>query len=156
MERKITRNGIRVRIAVQIRSRLDNLGDMKDMTILVAVPEKVNGDTIQLTRGGNHNSTTTTSNNNNNGVWDDLKRTITWKFPNLVKGQSELVVAEAELWHPPAADEDETPFPVMFRCSSTSDSITSLDWKVAQVSGSPSHLTAAAIKRDFRILHRLP
>ena len=152
VERKITRNGTRVRIAVQVRSRLDNVGDMKDMTILVSVPEKVNGDTIQLTRGGNNNN----NNNSNNGVWDDLKRTITWKFPHLVKGQSELVVAEAELWNAPATHEDETPFPVMFRCSSTSDSITALDWKVAQVSGSPSYLTSAAIKRDFRILHRLP
>lgn len=131
-----------MRIAVQIRSRLDNAGDMKDMTILVSVPEKVNGATLQLARG--------------NGVWDELKRTIKWKFAHLVKGQSELVVAEADLWNAPGVDEDETPFPVMFRCSSISDSITSLDWKVAQVSGSPSHLTAAAIKRDFRILHRLP
>ena len=142
MERKITRNGTRVRIAVQIRSRLDNAGDMKDMTILVAVPEKVNGSTVQLARG--------------KGVWDELKRTIKWKIPHLVKGQSELVVAEADLWRSPTVDEDETPFPVMFRCSSICDSITSLDWKVAQISGSPSHLTTTPTKHDFRLLHRLP
>lgn len=142
MERKIIRNGTRVRIAVQIRSRLDNQGDMKDLTILVAVPEKVNGSTIQVQRG--------------QGCYDELQRTIKWKIPHLIKGQSELVVAEADLWKAPQSGEDETPFPVMFRCSSVNDSMSCLEWKVAQVSGSPAHMTTATAKHTFRLLHRLP
>lgn len=90
-----------MRIAVQVRSRLDNLGDMKDLTILVAVPEKINGSTIDITRG--------------TGAWDDVKRTIKWKVPHLIKGESTLVIAEAELWNMPTVDDDETPFPVLFR-----------------------------------------
>jgi hypothetical protein len=143
LERKITRSGNRVRIAIQIRSRLDNLGDMIDLTILVAVPEKVNGNTISIERGSS-------------GVWDALKRTIKWKIPHLPKGQSELVIAEGTLWNKPEPGEDETPFPVMFRCSSVADPITSLEWKVAQVSGSPSHLTVPSVDHSFRLLHRLP
>lgn len=142
VERKITRNGGRVRIAIQIRSRLDNLGDMKDMTILVAVPEKVNGSTISIVRG--------------DGVWEGLKRTIKWKVPDLLKGQSELVIAEADLWKTPAPGEDETPFPIMFRCSSVADPISPLEWKLAQVSGTPSQLTVPSVDHSFRLLHRLP
>lgn len=142
MERKITRNGRRLRIAVQIRSRLDNLGDMKDLTILVAVPEKVNGDTVTVTRG--------------KGMWDDIKRTIKWGVPYLTKGESTLVMAEAELWNHPSADEDETPFPVLFRCSSISDPIKPMDWRLAQVSSCPANISALPSKHTFRLLHRLP
>lgn len=142
VERKVTRNGNRIRIAVQIRSRLDNLGDMKDLTILVAVPEKVNGNTVEITRG--------------KGAWDDIKRTIKWKVPHLVKGESTLVVAEAQLWNAPTDDEDETPFPVLFRCSSVFDPISQMEWKLAQVSGTPAHISALPSKHTFRLLHRLP
>jgi hypothetical protein len=142
VERKITRNGTRVRIAIQVRSRLDNHGDMEDITILVAIPEKVNGDTVSMPRG--------------NGIYDALKRTIKWKLPTLLKGDSALVIAEADLWKRPAAGEDETPFPVLFRCSSVADPITPLQWKVAQVSGSPSHISVASIRHSFRLLYRLP
>ncbi|CAB9504999.1 expressed unknown protein [Seminavis robusta] len=142
VERKITRNGTRIRIAIQIRSRLDNEGDMEDMTILVAVPEKINGETMVVSRGA--------------GVWDGLKRTIKWKLPALYKGDSALVVAEADLWKRPSPNEDETPFPILFRCSSVSDPITPLDWRLAQVSGSPSHITVSSVQNSFRLLHRLP
>ena len=143
LERKITRNGSRIRIAIQIRSRLDNTGDMEDMTILVAVPEKVKGTSINIVRG--------------NGVYDELKRTIKWRLPALYKGDSCLVVAEGDLWRAPAKGDDETPFPVMFRCRSVSDPITpDLDWKLAQVAGTPSHLTVRSISHTFRLLHRLP
>ena len=142
VERKITRNGARVRIAIQVRSRLDNKGDMKDMTILVAVPEKVNGSTVTVVRG--------------NGTWDPLKRSIKWKVPDVFKGQSELVIAEADLWNKPELGEDETPFPVLFRCSSVADAITDLEWKVAQVGGSPAQITVPYVEHNFRVLHRLP
>jgi hypothetical protein len=142
VERKITRNGTRVRIAIQVRSRLDNNGDMEDMTILVAVPEKVNGATVTIPRG--------------NGVYDALKRTIKWKLTGLMKGDSALVTAEADLWKRPAPEEDETPFPILFRCTAVADPITPLQWKLAQVSGSPAHISVASIKHTFRVLHRLP
>jgi hypothetical protein len=142
IERKITRNGTRVRIAIQVRSRLDNNGDMKDITILLAVPEKVDGASVTISRG--------------NGVYDALRRTIKWNLPALYKGDSALVTAEADLWKRPTPGDDETPFPVLFRCSSVADPITPIQWKLAQVSGSPSHLSVTSIKHTFRLLHRLP
>ena len=67
------------------------------------------------------------------------------------KGESELVTAEADLWKRPVAGEDETPFPVMFRCTSLADPIVPLEWKLAQVSGSPSQITVASINHGFRL-----
>ena len=87
---------------------------------------------------------------------DDIKRSIKWKIPFLPKGASLLVVAEAELWKAPALYEAETPFPILFRCSSFADSITDLKWKVSQVSDNPAHISTKPIKQDFRLLHRLP
>lgn len=115
---------------------------MKDLTILLAVPEKINGSTMSIVRGS--------------GVWDGVKRTIKFKIPELIKGESELVIAEADLWKRPVAGDDETPFPVMFRCTSVADPIVPVEWKLAQVSGSPSQITVVSIGHGFRLLHRLP
>lgn len=116
---------------------------MKDLTILVTVPEKVNGSTVTISRG--------------RGVYDDIKRTIKWKISKLPRGESLLVVAEVQLWKIPTIHEREISFPLLFRCTSIADPLTTdIEWKVAQVSTSPSMVsTSPGMKQTFRLLHRL-
>jgi hypothetical protein len=136
LERKITVSGTACRIAVQVRSKLSNLGSLVDFTVALAVPECVNFSTITVTRG--------------DGLADELKRTVVWKLDELEKGESFMVSAQAQLWEPTT----EIQFPVMLRCRSTADQISDVVFEVGPAMGHPSSITFTTTK-SFRLLHRL-
>ena len=131
-----------VRVALQVRSKLSNNGDLTDITIAVAIPERVNSETIQITRG--------------DGVYDELKRTIKWSLEDLPKGESLMVSVNAELWSA-ATKEDQVllRFPVVMRCSSNYDQISNVELKAEEAVGFPSSITCSQ-QFMFRLLHRLP
>jgi len=139
LERKVTTHGESCRVAVQIRSKLTNRGDMEDFTVAVAVPERVDGESIQILRG--------------EGEWDELQRIIKWKLPLLNRGESFMVSAQAKLWKTKKPNEDIR-FPVLLRCSSTADQISSVEIQSAEAEGHPSSLTSTTTY-SFRLLHRL-
>jgi Adaptor complexes medium subunit family len=136
LERKVTVTETSCRIAVQVRSKLSNRGNMEDFTIAVAVPECVNGESIEIVRG--------------EGEYDELKRAILWKLPELEKGESFMVSAQVKLWEPAT----EIQFPVMLRCSSSADQISNVEFKVTAAEGYPSSITCNTT-HSFRLLHRL-
>lgn len=136
LERKVTVSGMSCRIAVQVRSKLSNQENMQDFVIAVAVPECVDGETIEIVRG--------------EGEYDELKRTILWKLNELQKGESFMVSAQAKLWEPMA----EIQFPIMLRCSSSAERISDVAFKVSSAAGYPSSITFSTT-HSFRLLHRL-
>jgi hypothetical protein len=136
LERKVTVSGTSCRIAVQVRSKLSNLGNLLEFTIALAIPECVNFATIDIVRG--------------DGESDELKRTIVWKLAELQKGESFMVSAQAQLWDPTT----EIQFPVMLRCRSVADQISDVVFEVAPADGHPSSITFTTAK-SFRLLHRL-
>lgn len=138
LERKVTTHDTHCRIAVQVRSKLTNNGNMDDFTVAVAIPERVDGDSIQITRG--------------EGVFDDLKRVIKWKLPTLNKGESFMVSAQAKLWQP----EGNAPikFPVLLRCSAAADQISTVEFKALPADGHPASVSFSD-SHAFRLLHRL-
>jgi hypothetical protein len=141
VERKVSVHGNVCRVAVQVRSKLTNSGDLEDFTIAVAVPEKVNGGTVKVVHG--------------HGVWDELKRTIKWKVDKLQKGSSFMIAAQAELWSPIVASEKHTiTFPVLLRCSSSCDQVSSVKFQAYEAEGHPASVSCSCIY-SFRLLHRL-
>jgi hypothetical protein len=140
LERKVTVHDTSVRVAIQVRSKLTNQGDMKDFTIAVAIPERVDGASIQILRG--------------EGTWDELKRTVKWKLDSLDKGESFMVSAQANLWNPLGDGEPEVTFPVMLRCTSAADQIGSIDFQATEADGHPASVTSSTA-HSFRLLHRL-
>jgi hypothetical protein len=140
LERKVTVHDTSVRVAIQVRSKLTNQGDMKDFTIAVAIPERVDGASIQILRG--------------EGTWDELKRTVKWKLDSLDKGESFMVSAQAQLWNPLGDGEPEVTFPVMLRCTSAADQIGSIDFQATEADGHPASVTSSTA-HSFRLLHRL-
>lgn len=137
LERKVMISGTSCRVAVQVRSKLSNVGNLHDFTIAVAIPEAVNGDSIQIVRG--------------DGSYDELKRTIHWKLPELERGNSFMVSAQLNLWE----EAREVSFPVMLRCTSQSDQIGEYqDFAVAAAEQHPSSVTYTT-QHSFRLLHRL-
>lgn len=141
VERKLSIYGNVCRIMVQVRSKMTNVGDMEDFTIAVAIPERVDGETVKVLRG--------------NGVWDELKRTIKWKLPQLTKGESFMVSASCELWAPMANEDDQVVFPVMMRCLSPADQISSVKFHAVDAEGYPATIQHVTVS-SFRMLHRVP
>ncbi|KAI2508170.1 hypothetical protein MHU86_6221 [Fragilaria crotonensis] len=142
VERKVTMYEQTVRVALQVRSKLSNNGDLSDFTIAIAIPERVNAETIEVTRG--------------EGVYDELKRTIKWSVPYLPKGESFMVSALAQLWST-VTNEDQMllKFPVLLRCSSNFDQISNVELKAEEADGYPSSVLYSQ-NFSFRLLHRLP
>jgi Adaptor complexes medium subunit family len=136
LERKVTVSGLTCRIAVQVRSKLSNRGNMQNFIIAIAVPECVNGATIEILRG--------------QGDYDELKRAIVWKLDELHKGESFMVSAQAKMWESTA----EVQFPVLLRCVSNADQISDVEFKVTAAAGYPSSITFTT-SHTFRLLHRL-
>ena len=139
LERKVTIHEDSCRIAFQVRTKLTNRGDLRDFTLAVAVPEKVDADSIEILRG--------------DGVYDGLKRLIKYKLASLVKGESFMVSAQANLCKSLGDDED-IHFPVVMRCTSSEDQISSVDFSAVEAPGQPSSLTVHKA-HSFRLLHRL-
>lgn len=139
LERKVTVLDTSVRVAVQVRTKLTNNSDLEDFSIAVAVPERVDGESIEILHG--------------DGEYDKLKRMIKWKLPILNKGESFMVSAQGQLWKAREGVEDIR-FPVLMRCRSSADQISSVSFEAVEADGYPSALTAN-MTRSFRLLHRL-
>mmetsp|Transcript_266 Transcript_266/g.502 ORF Transcript_266/g.502 Transcript_266/m.502 type:complete len:382 (-) Transcript_266:72-1217(-) len=139
LERKVTIHEDSCRIAYQVRTKLTNKGDLRDFTLAVAIPEKVDADSIEILKG--------------DGVYDGLKRVIKYKLASLVKGESFMVSAQAKLWKA-LEDDEEIHFPVVMRCTSSEDQISNVDFSVVEAPGQPSSLTVHKAQ-SFRLLHRL-
>lgn len=163
LERKVSTSGLKCRIAVQIRTKLTNQGNLRDVKIVVAVPEVVDGASIVIARG--------------DGMYDELKRTLHWKIPAIAKGDSVLVAAQAHVWDTTTTrnnknkngtttstnnnnnnasmiDPNTLEFPVMMRCESEADPISGVEFKVVPADGYPSSVTFNT-SSSFRLLHRL-
>jgi len=142
VERKVTVHSSTVRVAVQVRSKLTNRGDLKDFTIAVAVPDRINGDTVEVIRGS--------------GIYDDLKRTIKWSVNDLLKGESFMVSAQAQLFPTSTNEEgDQLKFPVLLRCSSNDDQISTVEFRAVETEEYPSSVSFSR-SFSFRLLNRLP
>jgi hypothetical protein len=114
---------------------------MKDFTIAVAVPESIDGESVQVLRGS--------------GEWDELKRTIKWKAEELPKGESFMVSATCQLWSAiPKEDHHTIRFPVLLRCSSADDKISSVQFRATEAEGHPATVVFSK-QHSFRLLHRL-
>lgn len=139
LERKVTIKGTYCRVAVQIRSKLTNNGDIGQFVIALAVPELVKPQSVQIQRG--------------EGVWDEIKRAVKWKRTFLKRGESFMVSIEATLLH--ETSKEELHFPVMIRCASTSDQISGTNFCAVKADGHPASITFHK-SQSFVLLHRLP
>jgi hypothetical protein len=130
-------------VAVQIRSNLNNIGKLKEITLAVAVPPTVIGKTIQVISGPG------------NGEYDDLRIVILWKMKELNHGSSILFSAEARVTSKLLMDELPK-FPVLLRCKSTEDTVSSIQVDCKQLDAAHPVTLNVTMERSFQLLHRLP
>mmetsp|Transcript_6304 Transcript_6304/g.11907 ORF Transcript_6304/g.11907 Transcript_6304/m.11907 type:complete len:309 (-) Transcript_6304:145-1071(-) len=134
----------RCEVAVQIRSNLNNIGNLKEITLAVAVPPTIIGKTIRIVPGPG------------NGEYDDLRRVILWKMKELNHGSSIVFSAEATVVTSKLLMDDLPKFPILLRCKSTEDTVSSIQVDCKQLDVDHPITLNVTMERSFQLLHRLP
>jgi len=143
LQSKIARSVVQPKkcaIAIQIRSNLNNTGSVKDLILVAAIPLTIIAETLIVIDG--------------NGIYDDLRRTITWNVKEITKGGSLMVEAQAEVVS--SLSFDQLPaIPVLIRCVSTDEQISSVKVNADDFEDYP---VTMIVKKyySFRLLHRVP
>ena len=89
------------------------------------------------------------------GTYDEFKRIIRWNVKELAVGSSIVFGAEVQVSLKNISVDEMPKFPVLVRCSSTDDVISSVEIDVKEVNGSPATIVAI-MNHSFQLLHRLP
>ena len=146
MQSKVSRSGDHLehcKIAVQIRTNLNNVGSIRNITLAMAVPPTVIGSTLSIDSGPGA------------GEYDDLKRTIRWQVDELQQGSS--IVFGAEVLVASTLLVDELPkFPILLRCNSVEDTVSSVIVDCQQLDENHPVTLSVTTQRSFQLLHRLP
>lgn len=137
---KVVVEGSRCRVAVKIRSNPANRKSLTQIAILMAVPPDIRGETVKLTRQG--------------GVWDGMKRVVTWPAESLSPGelieiQAQFTFADMRQGH----EKGEPIFPILVRCEGTNDQFS--DVRLTTDKSDEMHAPVKlSLTRSVLILHR--
>jgi len=125
------------RVGIKLRANPSNKGSLVNLAILMPVPPEIDGETAKMSRRG--------------GMWDSMKRIITWTLPQLRSGETMEVQSQFEF-----AAGEKNPFPPKFPV------LVRFDSAGVQLSGIQVHLIAddeslayvLDLERSFRVVHR--
>ena len=131
-------------VAVQIRTNLNNVGSLREITLIMAVPPTIVGKTIFIISG-----------DGSTGTYDELKRVIRWSVKELKQGSSISFGVESMVTSTCLVDEMPK-FPIMLRCTSVEDTVSSMQVECKELDGNHPVALNVVRKRSFRLLHRLP
>jgi hypothetical protein len=104
LKTKITRNGTQCQVAIRIRANPKNQRPLEKMVIIMIVPPDVNGTSASMSRKG--------------GLWDDLKRMLSWTHGKLQAG--EVIDFRVQFQCADLGNEGTSTFPVLTRCDGRS------------------------------------
>ena len=134
----MTRKDTKVQVAIQLRSKLSNPDDIRDLTITLAVADPVIEETLEVNSG--------------EGIFDPVKRIVTWNLSHLKKGDSFMVSCRALVGE--NTNDSGLTFPVMLRCNSK-DQISTGVFKAIEASGYPATVSSSVEHKTYRMIHRL-
>lgn len=127
-------------VAIQIRSNLNNRGPLQNLSVVVAIPPSILSSTLHVTAG--------------NGAYDNIRRIVKFTLAELKEGCSLMLGVEGKVANGVSID-DIPKFPILLRCTSVRDTVSSVCVDVKEMEDHPATL---ALKKRFsyRLLHRLP
>lgn len=105
---RVQASGDVVRVGFKVRANPSNDASLKRIMIVLAVPPNVDGQSVRMSRQG--------------GVWDEMKRTISWSVSNLEAGealeiQTQFTAVDAGATTTSGRNDRAPPkFPVLVRC----------------------------------------
>ena len=130
-----------VRVALQVSSNPANEDDLTDLTIIMAVPPTVNGESLITSPPG--------------GVWDPEKRSVLWCVSELGEGEKFQLQAQFEMDEQTHANEASKPmFPVVVRSQCMYAQLSDVEVEVGDVPELWPAEVAMKLARRFRLSHR--
>lgn len=128
-------------VKIQAKKNTHSKGAMENILVAMAVPPTVIGKSLKINSG--------------DGVYDDLKRIVKWNVGKLENGNSIRFEAEAKVAKKVIGVKDIPSFPIVLRCSSNEDTVSSIEVNIEPMKNQPVTLNVIQ-HRSFKILHRLP
>ena len=145
---KVVQNKSRIasnlcRVSVHIRAVPSTENNLSNVTILMAVPQAVNGDTVRMSHQG--------------GVWDPLKRLIVWSFENITAGTTMNLQSLFEFSKPVdevlAEGQNAINFPVLVRCNTLKGQLSNIVVETTDIHNVAGSIDTT-LSRTFRVLYR--
>ena len=101
---RVQSSGQHSRVGFKIRANPTNQASLKRIVIMLAIPPHVNGRSGKLSRKG--------------GLWDELKRTVSWTIEEMPPGQALEIQAQFEILDGESASNLtlSPKFPILVRC----------------------------------------
>ena len=142
------------RVGVRIRSNPSNRCPMSGVTLLLSVPQGIDGETVKMSRKG--------------GVWDPMKRIVVWDVPSLGIGDTVEVQSQFEFTSRSTEKDSEgsnlgtvarsqgalhqPKFPLLVRCSVLDDQLSAVGIDI----NNKDEISTVRVnlERSFRVLHR--
>lgn len=141
---KVLVEGTRCRVGVKIRSNPTNRQSLTQISILMAVPPDIRGETVKLTRRG--------------GVWDEMKRVVAWPAESLSPGdlieiQAQFNFVDMNRNTNQVQKQADPTFPILVRCEGTNDQFS--DVQLGTDESDDVHTPVKmSLTRSVLILHR--
>lgn len=138
---KVKVKGSRVRVGVKIRSNPTNEQNITNISVLMAVPPDVSGESMRMSQ--------------KEGVWEPIKRVVGYQADGICPG--ETIDLKMEFDYSPTPQKDDSKvvlpkFPVLVRCFAE-DQLSSVQLNLAGGLGDNS-LYQAEIEKRYRLFHR--
>jgi hypothetical protein len=132
------------RVGFKVRANPTNVGPLKHIVIMLAIPPHVNGRSGKLSRMG--------------GLWDELKRTVSWTIPELLPGEAIEIQAQFETLgntnDTSTGSHGHNPkFPILVRCDYQSI-LSSVELIIDAYHDALSKPVMVDTEKSSRILHR--
>jgi hypothetical protein len=125
------------RVALQISSNPHNAGSLSDLTIIMGVPDIVQGETLVTQPEG--------------GVWNDSKRSVIWCVSDLDRGEKFQLQARFDM----ARESRSVPeFPVLVRSTCLFAQLSNIEVEVRDIPEVAPADIAMKLARRFRLSHR--
>lgn len=134
--------GTSCRVALQISSNPNNEAKLTDLTIIMGVPDDVEGESLVTQPAG--------------GVWNDARRCVTWCVEELAEGEKFQLQARFQMAQGAPYDKTgENPlFPVLVRCQCLFAQLSDLELEIREIPEIYPADVTMKIARRFRLSHR--
>ena len=104
LKTKVHKKGSNCRVGLRLRSNPQNQYVLTDIAVLMIVPLDMDGSSLSMSR--------------KDGVWDEMKRSLTWTIQELAPGELIDIQAQFKVIEGVTSSADTaSKFPVLARCN---------------------------------------
>jgi len=136
VQTKVKADGESCRVALQISSNPNNDASLSELTIVMGVPDSVQGETLVTHPSG--------------GVWDKSKSSVVWCVSELGGGEKFQLQARFQMDNTASSDLN---FPVLVRCQCLYVQLSDVEFEAKETDSFKAEM-AMKVARRYRLSHR--